>query len=304
MADDLERYSNTQRIPLPARHQNPVHLENNSPLDLVSNISDFTSNEKHHVFPKAYLDREGASTADIHALPNFCFLPADLNKRIRDSKPSQYFNDLQKKNSEFHNALKTHLLPTEKDQSITQNDYLNFLKIRAELVLEEIGRLCGTISTPRREERQQTIEDLEVRFRSCIHDTLLQCVGEKYWKQSVPPAVRDPAQGRIDADLKKHPDLNPEQLSMLRTKLDYINVADYQTIVENRANWIHFEPRFSNKNDFCNYLSNFSTYRNKVMHNSPMSELVKVNGEAAMIWFDTVLPLCCRSPRSRRIRRC
>ena len=59
--------------------QNPLHLENNQPLDLINNISDLTSNEKHHIFPKAFLDREGSGGAEIHAITNFCFLAADLS---------------------------------------------------------------------------------------------------------------------------------------------------------------------------------------------------------------------------------
>ena len=61
--------------------RSPVHLVNNSPLDLVDgSISGFTSAEKHHIFPQAFLREGGHDGPLVHALPNFCFLPSELNK--------------------------------------------------------------------------------------------------------------------------------------------------------------------------------------------------------------------------------
>src|SRR5262249_33517558 len=142
--------------------RNPVHLVNNGPLDLVNGgISDFTSNEKHHIFPRAYLVREGPEDAEIHALPNFCFLPAELNKRISDTEPAKCFPQLKQENADFDKAARSHLLPTGPDSGTSANDYLKFLQARGELILEEIARLCGEITTPRQEERQAAIERLE-----------------------------------------------------------------------------------------------------------------------------------------------
>ena len=167
---------------------------------------------------------------------------------------------------------------------------MKFLKARGELLLEEIGRLCGEISTPRQEDRQETIESLEHRLRDCIHDVLTKHVGSKYWKSSVPQDVRENAQKRIDESLKKHPDLDPVQVNMLRSKLDYLNVMDYRNVIDNAGNWRHFEPVFRRKEDFVGHLEKFSDYRNTVNHSRSMTELVRMSGETAMIWFDTILP--------------
>ena len=79
--------------------RNPLHLVNNSRLDLINGgISDFTSPEKHHIFPKAFLSKHGTGDVEVHALPNFCYLPAELNKRILDTRPSVYFPELRQEN--------------------------------------------------------------------------------------------------------------------------------------------------------------------------------------------------------------
>lgn len=269
----------------------PLDLRNSSPLDLVAGgISDFGNNEKHHIFPRAYLARSGPQGAEIHALPNFCFLTAELNKRILDNEPAQYIPALQAENPEFARAARSHLIPLEANSGLLQNDYLTFIRARSELVLAEIGRLCGEISTPRQEERQQAIEELEIRIRDVIHEVLSAKVGDGYWKTNVPAAVRENAEKRIQQDTDKHPDLNPQDFTLVRRKLDYINVMDYRTVIENGANWPHFEGIFRRKQDLQNHLEQFSEYRNCVMHSRPMSELTRMCGETAMIWFDNVLP--------------
>ncbi len=116
------------------------------------------------------------------------------------------------------------------------------------------------------------------------------CGETKYWKSSAPQDVREKAQERIDDALKKQPDLDPLQVNTLRSKLDYLNVMDYRNIIDNSANWKHFEPIFRRKEDFVGHLEKFSDYRNIVVHSRSMTELVRMSGETAMMWFDSVLP--------------
>src|SRR5262249_41638952 len=170
-------------------------------------ISDFTNNEKHHIFPRAYLVREGPEDAEIHALPNFCFLPAELNKRILDSEPAKYFPQLKQENPDFDKAARSHLLPTGTDSGISDNDYLKFLQARGELILDEIGRLCGEVTTPRQEERQAAVEGLEHRIRDCVHRVLTQAGGNNYWRTHIPKQVREKVEKRIAEAIEKHPDI-------------------------------------------------------------------------------------------------
>jgi hypothetical protein len=114
--------------------------------------------------------------------------------------------------------------------------------------------------------------------------------GDNYWKTNIPLAVRDNAEKRIQQDIEKHPDLRPADFLPSRRKLDYVNVMDDRTIIENSSNWRHFDQIFRRKQDLQNYFEQFSEYRNCVMHSRPMSELTRMGGETAMIWFDSVLP--------------
>ena len=132
-------------------NQIPVHFVNNSSLDLLGGgVSEFTNPEKHHIFPRAYLERGGPQGADIYALPNFCFIPAELNKRISDSEPATYFAEFGSENPQLAEAVKTHLLRIDSGSGIPENDYLQFLNSRGGVIIEEIKRLCREISTPRK----------------------------------------------------------------------------------------------------------------------------------------------------------
>jgi len=268
----------------------PVHLVNNSPLDLVNGgISDFTSNEKHHIFPHAYLLRNGPSGADIHALPNFCFLPAELNKRISDSDPATYFKEFRSENPQCDTALRTHCILDNEDAGIQSNDYLRFLRTRAQLILEEIERLCGKITVPREGERLVTIESLEGQLRDLIHRVLVQGRGENYWKTNIPPDVREEAKKRIGAVPGRLAGGKAEEVLSARTRLDFCNVMDYVKIVENGANWGYFEKTFHRKQDLRAHMENFNNYRNAVMHNRQMTELAQRSGEAAILWLRMIL---------------
>ena len=268
----------------------PRHLANNSKLDLINGgISGFTDAEKHHIFPRAFLAREGPAGADTHSLPNFCFTPAELNKRILDAEPAKYFPELASENPQFVEAVKSHLLATGPGSGVPKNDYLKFLEIRGGLILEEIRRLCGEISTPREDERQAAVQELEQHLRDLIHTTLAGQFGENYWKSHVPPDVRTNAENRIKEALAKSADLKEEKFKPLRLRLDYLNVMDYLKIIENGTNWPAFETIFRKKQDCQRYMLSFGDYRNALMHNREMSELEEMNGRAALIWFANVL---------------
>ncbi len=267
----------------------PVHLANNSPLDLVNGgISGFTNREKHHIFPQAFLRNSGHNGALVHSLPNFCFLPSELNKEISGSRPSEYIPRLRAKNPEFDKARKTHFIPPSSDAGLETDDYLKFLQARGELVHGEICRLCGTVTTPREDERHQTIEVLEGRLRDCIHTILFEAFGEQYWKTAIPNALREEAETRIAADLKT-PDRKKEDVASPRAKLDYCNVMDYVTIIENKANWPYFTETFRRREDLQQHVKAFSDYRNAIMHVRDMTEFVQLGGERAMIWLESVL---------------
>jgi hypothetical protein len=269
----------------------PVHLVNNGPLDLVNgSISDFTSAEKHHIFPQAFLRRSGVASGEVHDLPNFCFLPAELNKRINDTQPSLYFPELKRENARLSEALDTHLIPLGENSGLQDDNYLQFLKSRGEMILLEIERLAGLSVAPPASQRQNAIKSIETRLRDLIHRILLDTHGPKYWEKIVPEDIRNEAEKRINTELRKQRELRPEQFCDPRKKLDYCNVPDYSKLILNNSNWPHFEPVFVRRIDVERHLEGFSDFRNSLMHNRELTEISRKAGELAIVWLETTLP--------------
>jgi len=118
------------------------HFKNNTLISVDdSYFSDFNSPEKHHIFPASLLHSKGIKE---FSLANFCFLPAELNKEISNSKPSEYFKILKQENPDFERAIESHLIPIGSDSGIWVDDYHKFIRQRAELLKKEIELAINT----------------------------------------------------------------------------------------------------------------------------------------------------------------
>lgn len=125
---------------LMAQHQ-PVDLTNNIKIDIVISLSEYNRKQYHHIFPNAFLKTQGFPQTKIFSISNFCFLPANSNKKISKKKPSDYFFNLIPQ-TEFNEILASNLIPLKKD--LYQNDnYNDFLDKRAELIINEIDKLTN-----------------------------------------------------------------------------------------------------------------------------------------------------------------
>lgn len=93
----------------------PKHFVTGVDISLAKDhFSELKDPNAHHIFPKNFLKKLKRYVEEVHLLPNFCFLPADLNNRIKDRPPSEYFADFRgsdQDNPQFAAALRSHLIP-------------------------------------------------------------------------------------------------------------------------------------------------------------------------------------------------
>lgn len=78
---------------LMAQHK-PLDLIKNTKIDIALSLSKYNRKQFHHIFPNAFLKKQGFPHTKIFSLVNFCFLPANSNKKISKKSPSDYFFSL------------------------------------------------------------------------------------------------------------------------------------------------------------------------------------------------------------------
>jgi len=264
--------------------KHPRHLKNNSLLSLGDDYySDFNSSEKHHIFPKSVIQKK-FSLVMIHSLPNFCFLPAELNKEISNKKPSKYFENFEKENSDFKDSLETHLI--KYDNSIKRDDYLSFLGSRATIILEEIYRITGSkIARVIGENVNKAIDKTEGLIRDLI-DKKLKLENFRDWQEKIPNDVFSEAKRRAQEYIKKNPSKQFSDFSS-RELLDFCDLMDYPKII--LKNWDTFYSEFRSKSEVEKRFISLKEYRNAIKHNREMASFIKKEGEAALEWLSMIL---------------
>lgn len=126
----------TRALLLLMAQKQPLDLVKNTRIDIVQSLSKYNRKQFHHIFPNAFLKKQGFPHNKIFSLSNFCFLPADTNKKISKKKPSDYFFNLIPQD-DFNEILNSNLIPLTKDIFTTDN-YNDFLDKRAELIVNEM----------------------------------------------------------------------------------------------------------------------------------------------------------------------
>ncbi|MDR0696314.1 MAG: DUF262 domain-containing protein [Christensenellaceae bacterium] len=103
--------------------------------------------ERHHIFPKAYLNEKGISR-DIHnSLANYVYLHDQVNKKIRDRSPEIYMKDVLEFTGAYDNDIKNldALQTNLRDNAIPDivmsgnaENYLFFLEERKKLMAMKV----------------------------------------------------------------------------------------------------------------------------------------------------------------------
>ncbi len=77
-----------------------------------------SSLDKHHIFPKEFLKKQGVELTQINQIANLTYLEYIDNIKISDSEPKSYYNEIKSKyysgkESVLENALKEHGVPID-----------------------------------------------------------------------------------------------------------------------------------------------------------------------------------------------
>lgn len=263
----------------------PLHFEDGSEIDLTDNqYADFRLH-KHHIFPNAYLRDQGRDKQVRKSIMDITFIPAELNQRLSDTTPKDYFASLQENVGEFERIMESHFIPHGEDSGIWDNDYDKFCDQRAEFIYAELMELIGEYSALQsdvRNDPQSAVEEMEVTVRDFLHQQLAAAGEDGAFWGEVPNDVNANVQRRISERQDSNPEFNVDSD---RDKLDYCDVMDYAKIINSR--WDIFEDYFPSQSEVQERFEDLAEFRNAVAHHREVDRFTKMDGEVAIEWINS-----------------
>ncbi len=104
-------------------------------------LGDHTNLELHHIFPKAYLRRNGISSKDANNLGNIAFLTKECNLRISSTAPIEYLPEVA---SDWPGALESQWIPMDRELWKIEN-YHRFLDARRRLLADAANKMLASL---------------------------------------------------------------------------------------------------------------------------------------------------------------
>ena len=71
--------------------------------------------------------------------------------------------------------------------------------------------------------------------------------------------------------------------------MEYFDLRELQDTIAGKVAWPLFEARFSTKESLAGKFDQLADLRNGIRHSRTVSEIVRKEGEAAILWFKEVL---------------
>ena len=129
------------------RLQRPRYLEDGAEIPLGEISSRGNRSDKHHIFPRSLLERNGISQSKGNSILNICYLVARENQSVGRQPPSRYLTEVPRNKRALASALRSHLIPTDRDCGIWDNSVRRgfniFLEHRARLIAAEFEHEAG-----------------------------------------------------------------------------------------------------------------------------------------------------------------
>jgi hypothetical protein len=123
--------------------QGPRDLLSGKKISLEHALSWTNTREYHHFFPQAFLRKRGVVGNKINSVSNFVLLTSISNKKISDSKPSEYIPEVQETlGDEFKDVMKSNMISDRALIAASEDNYDEFVEARSETLHEHALNLC------------------------------------------------------------------------------------------------------------------------------------------------------------------
>lgn len=251
--------------------------------------------DDHHIVPQSWGKKRNLGNL-VDSILNRTPLTSETNRNIiRHELPNQYLPRLIANNDEetVRKLLESHFIsPAAFDilmrDPFTSDDFESFLAERQRTIQDAIEDLLIKSRLdlpPRIREIDAEIEAVELKLRDVIAQTL------KNDPDALPTHVQQKIKGRLQTAAKKNPALDLQKYESLNAQLEYADLRELQDTIVTKALWMNFVNRFQSKENLNNRFGQLAELRNSIRHSRSVSEVVRKDGEAALLWFNDVLKI-------------
>jgi hypothetical protein len=262
---------------------------------ISGNVPQHGDLDDHHIVPKDWKGYTNGGTS-IDSILNRTPLTGDTNRNvIRDRLPNEYLPEMIAANGEgtVRAILESHLIsPAAFDillrKPFAMDDFEAFLVERQRTIQDAIEDLLikARLDLPKRlRELDTQVEAVELRLRSIVSDALQNdpC--------NLPPHVQQKINDRMQTAIKKNPAMDMKLYQALPAQLEFADLRELQDTINNKTLWPQFQSKFGNKETLAGRFDQLAELRNSIRHTRTVTEVVRKDGEAALVWFSHVLNL-------------
>lgn len=135
--------SNVKAILCLFASQKPRNLDDDSDVILDnSNLKIASSRNYHHFFPKAYVNKNFKGS-EPNMVANITLIDAASNNKIRAKAPSFYVGEFKNSNSKLAASLRSHLIGSQRDFGILDDDYGKFIDRRSAAIADALNEVLN-----------------------------------------------------------------------------------------------------------------------------------------------------------------
>ena len=249
--------------------------------------------DDHHIVPDSW-GKGNLSGNLIGTILNRTPLTSDTNRNvIRDRLPNAYLPELIKQNGEnaVRAILESHFISGTAltillRDPFTPDDYEAFISERQRTIQDAIEDLLikeRLDLEPKLRELDGKVESVELSLRALVLEKLSNDMSQ------IPQHVTQKVTDRISSALKKNAAMDATHFATLTGMLEYFDLREVQDTIVSKSLWAIFEPNFANKETLCKKFDQLAELRNGIRHSRTVSQIVSMEGEAAILWFNSVL---------------
>jgi hypothetical protein len=249
--------------------------------------------DDHHIVPKSW-GNENLQNNLVDTILNRTPLSSETNRHvIRDRLPNEYLPEMIEKNGEraVRSMMDSHCISKEAiailmRKPFTPDDFEAFIIERQRTFQVAIENLLikERLDLPvQLRDLDEQIERVELGLRHLISETL------QTNDVDLPQHIAKKAEERIQRAARKNATYDSDRYKDIDGKLEFSDLRELQDIFCSKESWKYFQQRFTTKELLIAKFGQLAELRNVIRHSRSADEITRKEGEAAILWFQTML---------------